>query len=142
MYSDCCWRNAICCCRSSPRNFSCCSLIASSMLDTERRLRLLLPQPAYDEEPPRERNSVESITPVNIEYLENKKISYLVIVPILLKKIHKLIPSMRLSSNRMHNFSVDGRRSSPIVVFSILANHLLPICLLRYNMKVQHTCNL
>jgi hypothetical protein len=56
------------------------------MLDTERRLRLLLPQPAYDEEPPRERNSVESITPVNIEYLENKKISYLVIVPILLKK--------------------------------------------------------
>jgi hypothetical protein len=56
------------------------------MLDTERRLRLLLPQPACDEEPPQERNYVESITPVNIEYLENKKISYLVIVLILLKK--------------------------------------------------------
>jgi hypothetical protein len=55
------------------------------MLDTERRLRLLLPQPVCDEEPPRERNSVVSITPVKIEYLENKKISYLVIVPILLK---------------------------------------------------------
>ena len=49
---------------------------------------------------------------------------------------------MRLSSNRMHNFSVDGSRSSPIVVFSILRNHLLPVCLLQYNMKVQHTCNL
>jgi hypothetical protein len=35
----------------------------------ERRL-WLLPQPAYDEEPPRDRNSVELITPVNIEYLE------------------------------------------------------------------------
>jgi hypothetical protein len=54
-------------------NFSCCSLIASSMLDTERRLRLLLPQPACDEEPPRERNFVESITPVNIEYLEKQE---------------------------------------------------------------------
>ena len=43
------------------------------MLDTERRLRLLLPQPACDEEPPRERNSVESITPVNIEYLEEQE---------------------------------------------------------------------
>jgi hypothetical protein len=43
------------------------------MLDTERRLRLLLPQPAYDEELPRERNFVESITPVNIEYLEKQE---------------------------------------------------------------------
>jgi hypothetical protein len=43
------------------------------MLDIEQRLRLLLPQPACDEEPPRERNDVESITPVNIEYLEKQK---------------------------------------------------------------------
>jgi hypothetical protein len=42
------------------------------MLDTERRLRLL-PQPACDEEPSRERNSVESITPVNIEYLKKQE---------------------------------------------------------------------
>jgi hypothetical protein len=42
------------------------------MLATERRLRLL-PQPAYDEEPPRERNSVESMTPVNIEYVEKQE---------------------------------------------------------------------
>jgi hypothetical protein len=49
---------------------------------------------------------------------------------------------MCLASNRMHNFSVDGRRSSPIVVFSILPNHLMSVCLLQYNMKVQHTCNL
>jgi hypothetical protein len=35
----------------------------------ERRLRLL-PQLAYDGEPPRDRNSVESITPVNIEYFK------------------------------------------------------------------------
>jgi hypothetical protein len=48
---------------------------------------------------------------------------------------------MGLSSNIMHNFSVDGRRSSPIIVFSILSNHLLPISLLQYNVKVQHTCN-
>jgi hypothetical protein len=41
----------------------------------ECRLRLLT-QPACDEEPPRDRNSVESITLVNIEYLKNKKISY------------------------------------------------------------------
>jgi hypothetical protein len=38
----------------------------------ERRLRLL-PQPACDEEPPRDRNSVESIAPVNIEYLEKQE---------------------------------------------------------------------
>jgi hypothetical protein len=38
----------------------------------ERRPRLL-PQPAYDEEPPRDRNSVESITMVNIEYLEKQE---------------------------------------------------------------------
>jgi hypothetical protein len=56
----------------------------------ERRLRLL-PQPAYDEEPPREHNSVELITPVNIEYLEKKKISYSVIVPILLKNSQVII---------------------------------------------------
>jgi hypothetical protein len=43
------------------------------MLDTEQRLRLLLPQPACDEEPQRERNSIESITPVNIEYLEKQE---------------------------------------------------------------------
>jgi hypothetical protein len=43
---------------------------ASSML--EHRLRLL-PQPAYDEEPPRDLNFVESITPVNIEYLEKQE---------------------------------------------------------------------
>jgi hypothetical protein len=129
MYSDCCWTNAIFSCRSSSQNLSCCSLIASSML--ERRLRLL-PQPACDEESPRERNSVKSITPVNIEYLEKqwtmKKFyhsrheheRYSIIVSILLKKFHKFIPSMDLSSNRMHNFSVDGRRSLPIIVFSIL----------------------
>jgi hypothetical protein len=35
-----------------------------------KRQLWLLPQPAYDEEPPRDSNSVESITPVNIEYLE------------------------------------------------------------------------
>jgi hypothetical protein len=35
----------------------------------ERRL-WLLPQLACDEEPPQDCNSVESITPVNIEYLE------------------------------------------------------------------------
>jgi hypothetical protein len=43
------------------------------MLDTERRLRLLLPQPACDEEPPQERNSVELITLVNKEYLEKQE---------------------------------------------------------------------
>jgi hypothetical protein len=58
-----------------------------------------------------------------------------------LKKFHELILSMGHSSNRMHNFSVDGRRSSPIIVFSILPNHLLPVTLLQYNMKVQHTYN-
>jgi hypothetical protein len=61
-------------------------------------------------------------------------------VSILLKN-HKLIPFMGLSSNRMHNFSVDGRHSSSIIVFSILPNYLLPVSLLQYNMKVQHTCN-
>jgi hypothetical protein len=35
----------------------------------KRQLRLL-PQPTYDEEPPQDSNFVESITPVNIEYLE------------------------------------------------------------------------
>jgi hypothetical protein len=38
----------------------------------KRRLRLL-PQLACDEEPPRHRNSIESITPVNIEYLEKQE---------------------------------------------------------------------
>jgi hypothetical protein len=130
---------AICCCRSSSRNLSCCSLIASSML--KRQLRLL-PQPAYDEEPPIDRNSVELITPVNIKYIENKKISYSIIISILLKKIHKFISSIGLSSNRTHNFSVAGRRSSPIIVFSVIPNHLMPVNLLQYNMKVQHTCNI
>jgi hypothetical protein len=96
MYSYCCWRNVICCCRSSSRNLSYCSLIASSML--ERRLRLP-PQPACDEEPPRDRNSVKSTTPVNIEYLEKQENWYYsVIVSILLKKFHKFMSSMGLSS--------------------------------------------
>jgi hypothetical protein len=38
----------------------------------EHRLRLLQ-QPACDEEPPQDRNSVESITPVNMEYIEKQE---------------------------------------------------------------------
>jgi hypothetical protein len=99
MYTDCCRTNAIFYCRNSSWNFSCCSLIASSMLQC--RLRLL-PQPICDEGPPRDRNFIESIILVNIEYLENKKIRYSVIISILLKKSHMSKPSMGLSSNRMY----------------------------------------
>jgi hypothetical protein len=58
-----------------------------------------------------------------------------------MKTFHKFILSMGLSSNRMHNFSVNGRRSLLIIVFTILPNHLLTVNLMQYNMKDQHTCN-
>jgi hypothetical protein len=86
-------------------------------------------------------NSVESITLVNIEYFEKQENQLFGHSFSLIEKIHKFILSMGLSSIRMHNFNVDDRRSSPIIVFSILPNHLLPVSLLQYNMKVLHTCN-
>jgi hypothetical protein len=54
---------------------------------------------------------------------------------------YKFISSMGLSSNRMHNFNIDGRRSSLIMFFTRLPNHLLLVSVLQYNMKVHQRCN-
>jgi hypothetical protein len=80
----------------------------------ERRL-WLPPQPACDEEPPRDRKFVKSTTPVNIEYLEKQENWLFGHSFNLIEKNSQVHVVHGPFLNRMHNFSVDGRQSSPII---------------------------